>query len=84
MGSTSTILRTKKLIVETPVIETLVPVMEWTSTNASSKLLHLPLRCFDPLFTALLDCGDSHNFISKDLVNQISTITPTRVNPMPF
>ena len=53
----------------TPVTETLAPVMGWISTNASSKLLHLPLRCFDSSFTALLDCGASHNFISEDLVN---------------
>ena len=51
----------------TPVTETLAPVMGWISTNALSKLLHLPLRCLS--FTALLDCGASHNFISEELVN---------------
>ena len=56
--------------------------MGWITTNASSKLLHLPLRCFDSFFTALLDCGASHNFISEDLVNQIGTVTPTKVEPM--
>ena len=64
----------------TPVTETLAPVMGWITTNASSKLLHLPLRCFDSLFTALLDCGASHNFISEDLVNRIGTVTPTKVD----
>ena len=54
------------------------------SINASSKLLHLPLRCFDSFFTALLDCGASHNFISEDLGNQIGTVTPTKVDPMPI
>ena len=58
--------------------------MGWISTNASSKLLHLPLRCFNSLFTALLDCGASHNFISEDLVCQISMVTPAKVNPMPI
>ena len=67
----------------TPVIETLAPVMGWINTNASSKLLHLPLRCFDSLFTALLDCGASHNYISEELVNQIGTVTPVKVAPMP-
>ena len=67
----------------TYVTETLEPAMGWISTNASSKLLHLPLRCFDSLFTALLDCGASHNFISKDLVNQIGNATPIKVDPMP-
>ena len=83
MGSTSTIHWTKKLTMGTPVTETLAPVMGWINTNASSKLLHLPLRCFDSSFTALLDCRASHNFISEDLVNQIGTVTPTKVNPMP-
>ena len=84
MGSTSIILWTKKLTVGTPVTETLAPAMGWISTNASSNLLHLPLRCFDSSFTALLDCGASHNFISEDLVNQIGTVTPTKVDPMPI
>ena len=84
MGSTSTILWTKKLTMGTPVTETLAPVMGWSSMNTSSKLLHLPLRCFNSLFTALLDCGASLNFISEDLVNQISMVTPTKVNPMPI
>ena len=44
---------------------------------------HLPLRCFNSLFTVFLDCGASHNFISEDLVNQIGMVTPTKVNPMP-
>ena len=70
MASTSIIHWTKKLIMGTPVTETLAPVMGWINTNASSKLLHLPLRCFDSLFTALLDCGASHNFISEDLGQQ--------------
>ena len=43
MGSTFTIPQTKKLIMGTPVTETLVPEMGWISTNALSKLLHLPL-----------------------------------------
>ena len=64
--------------------ETLVPVMGWISMNASLKLLHLPLRCFNSLFTALLDCRASHNYIPEDLVNQIDMITPTKVNPMPI
>ena len=67
----------------TPVTETLAPVMGWINTNALSKLLHLPLRCFASSFTALLDCRASHNFISEDLVNLIGTVTPTKVNPMP-
>ena len=62
--------------------ETLAPVMGWISTNTSSKLLHLPLRCFDSLFTVFLDCEASHNFISEDLVNRIGTVTPTKVEPM--
>ena len=53
----------------TPVIETLAPMMGWISTNILLKLLHLPLGCFDSLFTAFLDCGASHSFISEDLVN---------------
>ena len=53
----------------TPVTETLAPVIGWISMTALSKLLHLPLRYFDSLFTALLDCGASHNFISEELVN---------------
>ena len=73
----------QKLIMGTPVTETLTPVIGWISTTALSKLLHLPLRCFNSLFTALLDCGASHDFISEDLVNRISTVTPTKVNPMP-
>ena len=68
----------------TPVTETLAPEMGWISTNTSSKLLDLPLRCFNSLFIALLNCGASHNFISEDLVNQISTVTPTKVNSMPI
>ena len=64
--------------------ETLAPMMGWISTNASSKLLHLPLKCFDSFFTALLDCEASHNFISEDLVNQIGNVTPTKVDPMPI
>ena len=69
----------------TPVTEPIsAPVMGWISTNASSNLLHLPLRCFDSSFTAFLDCRASYNFISKDLVNQISTVNPTKVNPMPI
>ena len=84
MGSTSIILWTKKLTMGTPVTETLAPVMGWISTNALSKLLHLPLRCFSPFFTALLDCGASHNFISEDLVHQIGTVTPMKVNSMPI
>ena len=64
--------------------EILAPAMGWISTNASSNLLHLPLRCFDSSFTALLDCGASHNFISEDLVNQIGTVTPTKVDLMPI
>ena len=47
MGSTFIILWTKKLTMGTPVTETLAPVMGWINTNALSKLLHLPLRCFD-------------------------------------
>ena len=49
-----------------------------------SNLLHLPLRCFDSTFTAFLDCGASHNFISEDLVNQIGTVTPKKVDLMPI
>ena len=64
--------------------ETLAPAMGWISTNASSNLLHLPLRCFNSFFTAFLDFGASHNFISEDLVNQIGTVTPTKVDPMPI
>ena len=64
--------------------ETLAPVMGWISMNASSQLLHLPLRCFNSFFTALLDCGASHNFISENLVNQIGAVTPIKVNPMPI
>ena len=67
---------------KTLATETLAPVMGWISTNASSKLLHLLLRYFNSLFTTLLDCGASHNFISEDLVNRIGTVTPTKVNPM--
>ena len=67
----------------TPVTEILARVMGWISTNASSKLLYLPLRCFYSSFTALVDCAASHNFISEDLVNQIGTVTPTIVKPMP-
>ena len=63
--------------------ETLAPVIGWIGITALSKLLHLPLRYFDSFFTALLDCGASHNFNSKDLVNQIGNITPTKVNPIP-
>ena len=63
--------------------EILARVMGWISTNASSKLLYLPLRCFYSSFTALVDCGASHNFISEDLVNQIGTAIPTKVKPMP-
>ena len=84
MESTSIILWTKKLTVGTPVTETLAPVMGWISTSALSNLLYLPLRCFDSSFTALLDCGASHNFISEDLVKQIGTVTPTKVDPMPI
>ena len=84
MGSTSIILWTKKLTMGTPVTETLAPVMGWISTNALSKLLHLPLRCYDSSFTVLLDCRASHNLISEDLVNQIGIVTPTKVDPMPI
>ena len=63
--------------------EILAPVIGWISATASSKLFHLPLRCFDSLFTAFLDCRASHNYISEDLVNQIGNVTPTKVNPMP-
>ena len=83
-SNTSTILQTKKLTLGTPVAETLPPHMGWINTNASSKLLYLPLRCFNSLFTALLDCRASHNFISEDLVNQIGTVTHIKVNPMPI
>ena len=58
--------------------------MGWINTNASSRSLHLPVRCFNVLFTALLDCRAYHNFISEDLVNWIGNIAPTKVNPMPF
>ena len=68
----------------TTVTEILAPVMGWISTKALSKLLHLPLRYFASFFTALLDCGASHNFISEGLVNQIGTVTPTKVEPMPI
>ena len=68
----------------TIVTETLAPVMVWISINASSKLLHLPLRCFDSSFTALLDCGASYNSISEDLINRISTVNPTKVDSMPI
>ena len=64
--------------------EALALEMGWISTNALSNLLHLPLRCFDSSFTALVDCGASHNFISQNLVNQLSTVTPTKVDPMPI
>ena len=64
--------------------ETLASMMGWISTNALSKLFHLPLRCFDSLFTALLDCGASHSFISEDLVNQIGNVTPKKVDLMPI
>ena len=64
--------------------ETLAPAMGWISTNASSKLLHLPLRCFEIYFTAFLDCGACHIFFFEELVNQISTITPKNVDPMPI
>ena len=67
----------------TPVTETLAPVMGWINTNTLSKFLHLPVRYFDSLFTALLDCGASQNFISEDLINKIGTVTLTKVNPMP-
>ena len=63
--------------------EVLAPVIGWISTTASSKLLHLPLKCFNNLFTALLDYGATYSFISEDLVNQIGNVTPTKVNPMP-
>ena len=68
----------------TPVTETLAPMMGWISTNALSKLFRLPLRCFDSLFTALLDCRASHSFISEDLVNQIGNVTPKKVDLMPI
>ena len=84
VGSTSIILWTKKLTIRTPVTETLASVMEWISTNALSKLLHLHLRCFDSSFTALLVCRASHNFISEDLVKKIGTVTPMKVDPMPI
>ena len=64
--------------------ETSALVMGWINTNASSNLLHLPLRYVDSFFTALLDCGAFHNFITEDLVNQIGTVTPTKVDPMPI
>ena len=51
--------------------------------TASSKLLHLPLRCFYSLFTVLLDCAASHNFISEGSVNRIGTVTSVKVAPMP-
>ena len=84
VGSTSVILWTKKLTMGTPVTEILAPMIGWITTNASSKLLPLPLRCFNSSFTALLDCGASHDFISEDLVNQIGIKTPTKVEPMPI
>ena len=68
----------------TPVTGILAPTMGWISTSASSKLFHLPLRYFDSSFTALLDCGASHNFISEDLVNRIGTVPPMKVDPMPI
>ena len=80
MGSTSIILWTKELTVVTPVTDSSAPAMGWISTNASSNLLHLPLRCSDSSFTALLDCGASYNFNSEDLVSQIGTVTPTKVD----
>ena len=83
MGSTSIILKTKKLTMGTLVTEILAPTMGWISTNALSKSLHLPLRYFNSLFIALLDCGASHNFIFEDLVNRISTVTPKKAEPMP-
>ena len=64
--------------------ETLAPAMGWISTNTSLKLLHLPSKCFDKSFTALLDFGASHSFISEDLVNQIGNVSPTKVDPMPI
>ena len=64
----------------TLVTETLE--MGWISTNALSKLLHLPLKCFDSSFTIFLDCRASHNFISEDLLNRIGNITPTKVDSM--
>ena len=69
VGSTSIILWTNKLIMGTPVTETLAPVIGWISMTASLKLLHLPLRYFYSLFIALLDYKASHNLISEDLVN---------------
>ena len=65
------------------MIGSLAPVMGWINTNALPKNTSLPLRYFDSLFIALLDCGASHNFISKELVNQIGNITPTKMDPMP-
>ena len=41
------------------------------------------MRSFNSSFTALLDCGASYNFISKESVKQIGIVTPTKVNPMP-
>ena len=67
----------------TLVTETLAPVMGWTNTNALSKLIHLPVRCFNSSFTALLDCGACYNFISEELVNQIGTVTPMKIALMP-
>ena len=67
----------------TPVTETLAPVIGWININASSKLLYLPLRCFNSLFTAFLDCVASHNLISEELVNRIGIVTPMKVDPMP-
>lgn len=46
--------------------------------------MHLPVRCFDSSFTALLDCGASHNFVSEDLVNRIGVVSPTKVASMPI
>ena len=75
----------KNWLWEPPVNERLAPpTMGWISTNALSKLLHLPLRCFDSLFTVLLDCRASYNFIYRDLVNRISNVTPTKVNLVPI
>ena len=56
--------------------------MGWINTNASSKLLHLPLRCFNSSFTALLDFRASHNFISEELINRIGIVTAVKVAPM--
>ena len=66
----------------TPATETLAPEMGWITTNTLSKSLHLPLKCFDSLFTVLLDCGASHSIISEDLVNQIGIVTQKKMNPM--